>query len=89
MQVMPEIPAAARNTISGRVRINVRVQVDDAGNVSEATLEPPAASKYFTDRVVAAARRWKFPAGDGPRVWVLMFDLSRGETRVNPMRAGI
>ena len=87
-QVMPEIPAAARNTISGKVRINVRVQVDNAGNVSQATLQPPGASKYFTDRVVAAARAWKFPAGDGPRVWVLLFDLSRGETRVSPMRVG-
>ena len=87
-QVMPEIPAAARNTINGRVRINVRVQVDGAGNVSQATLEPPAASKYFTDRVVAAARGWKFPAGEGPRVWVLQFELSRGQTRVSPMRAG-
>ncbi len=87
-QVLPEIPAAALNTINGRVRINVRVQVDGAGDVSEATLETPAASKYFTDRVVAAARRWKFPAGDGPRVWVLQFELTRGQTRVSPMRAG-
>jgi TonB family protein len=87
-QVMPEIPAAARNTISGKVRINVRVQVDNAGNVSQATLLPPGASKYFTDRVVAAARAWKFPAGNGQQVWVLPFDLSRTGTRVTPMRTG-
>ena len=33
-QVLPKIPQAALDTINGRVRINVRVRVDGAGNVA-------------------------------------------------------
>jgi serine/threonine protein kinase len=82
IQVLPDIPQAARDTITGRVGINVRVRVDAAGKVSQATLEPPPASKYFTDRVLDAARAWKFPAGGAPQDWRLRFELGREQTRV-------
>ena len=82
-QVLPEIPQAALDTITGRVRINVRVGVDSAGQVNQATLEPPPASKYFTDRVLVAARGWKFPAGNAPQDWMLHFELMRRQTRVS------
>jgi hypothetical protein len=82
-QVLPEIPKAALDTITGRVRINVRVGVDSAGQVNQATLEPPPASKYFTDRVLVAARGWKFPAGNAPQDWMLHFELMRRQTRVS------
>lgn len=85
-QVLPDIPAAARNTITGRVRIGVRVRVDNAGNVIQATPENPQTSKYFTDRILAAARGWKFPAGNAPQSWVLRFELTRDQTRVSPAR---
>jgi serine/threonine protein kinase len=83
-RVLPEIPNAALNTITGRVRINVRIQVDSEGNVTQAKLEPPAASKYFTDRVLVAAQAWKFPAGNGPQYWLLHFELQRDQMRVSP-----
>lgn len=79
---MPDIPQQALSTISGRVRINARVQVDSAGNVTQASLEPPPASKYFSVRVLAAARAWKFPASEAPRDFVLSFDLTHEEIRV-------
>jgi hypothetical protein len=82
-QVLPKIPQAALDTITGRVRINVRVRVDSAGQVDQATLEPPAASKYFTDRVLVAARAWKFPAGNAPQDWLLHFELMPEQTRVS------
>jgi hypothetical protein len=82
-QVLPEIPQAALDTITGRVRINVRVSVDSAGQVDQATLEPPPASKYFTDRVLVAAHAWKFPAGNAPQDWLLHFELMREKTRVS------
>ena len=87
-RVLPEIPPGARNTIVGRVRIHVRVSVDAAGNVNQATLEGPPASKYFTDRVLAAAKAWKFPAGETPQSWLLQFELGRDRTRVSPVRIG-
>jgi TonB family protein len=87
-EVLPEIPQAARDTITGRVRVNVRVAVDRAGAVTEATLEPPKASKYFSDRVLAAARRWKFRPSATPQEWNLRFELFPNDTKVSASRAG-
>ena len=84
---MPDIPQAALNTINGRVRINVRVRVDATGAVAQATLEPPSQSKYFTDRVLAAARSWSFPPADSAQDWVLHFELMRDQSRVSPVKA--
>jgi serine/threonine protein kinase len=84
-RVLPEISQQALGTITGRVRINVRIHVDASGNVSQATLQPPAASKYFTDRVLAAAQAWKFPAGNEVD-WVLHFELTRARVRVSPVK---
>ena len=85
-RALPEIPPAALNTVTGRVRISVRVRVDSAGNVNQATVESPRASKYFTDRVLIAARAWKFPAGEAPQDWVLQFDLMREGARVSSVK---
>jgi len=85
-QVLPKIPQAALDTINGRVRINVRVRVDGAGNVKGAVLEPPPASKYFTDRVMEAAIDWRFPIGNTSQDWLLHFELSRDQTRVYPAK---
>jgi TonB family protein len=86
-RVLPQIPQQARNTIVGRVRISVRVHVDSQGNVSQASVEPPPASQYFTGRVLTAARAWKFPAANSPREWVLRFELGREQTRVSLVKA--
>ena len=86
-RVLPEIPAAARRTITGRVRINIRVSVDPSGAVTEASSASPDASKYFTALTVKAARAWKFaPAasdrGDAARTWMIRFTLGRQTTDV-------
>ena len=86
-RVLPEIPQVALNTITGRVRINIRVRVDSAGSVSRASLESPRVSKYFTDRVLIAAQAWKFPAEDAPQDWVLQFDLTREGIRASQVKA--
>jgi TonB family protein len=81
-QVLPEIPQSARNTITGRVRVNIRVHVDANGQVTQATPMPPSVSQYFITRAVAAARNWKFPPG-APRDMVLRFELARDQSRVS------
>jgi TonB family protein len=81
-QVLPDIPQSARRTITGRVRVNIRVHVDANGQVTEATPMPPSVSQYFITRAVAAARNWKFPAG-APRDMVLRFELARDQSRVS------
>jgi TonB family protein len=86
---MPEVSRSAQRTIHGRIKIDVRVSVDAAGNVSHATLVSASPSKYFADQALAAARQWKFnPAranGDAvPSEWNLRFHFSRTSTQVLP-----
>ncbi len=86
-RVLPEVPAKARNTIRGRVRVNIRVEVDANGAVVAAHNESPASSRYFGNLALQAARRWKFePADAGPsqhprernlREWNLHFQFVR------------
>jgi TonB family protein len=71
-RVMPHAPSDALATIRGTVRIDVRVQVDARGAVSDAVSASPDASRYFNRIAVEAAQAWQFaPAARG--VWVLHF----------------
>src|SRR5215472_15472513 len=46
-RVLPDVSQSALDTIQGTVRVNVRVQVDRAGNVVGTGLGNPGPSKYF------------------------------------------
>jgi TonB family protein len=81
-QVLPQIAASARRTITGRVQIDIRASVDEAGNVTAADTLSPQASRYFNAQSIKAAREWKFAPADAPRDWVLRFQLGRGMTTV-------
>ena len=87
-KVLPNIPESARKTITGRIRVNVRVRVDRAGNVDNASLERPRASRYLSGRVLAAAKAWKFPPGDAPQDWMLRFELTRQQTLASASKIG-
>jgi TonB family protein len=80
-RVLPDVPRRARDTIRGTVKINVAINVDPAGRVVSAKLEPPETSSYLGNLSLAAARRWKFRAGAPPE-WRLRFQLQRTGTRV-------
>jgi TonB family protein len=89
-KVLPDVPAKARNTIHGRVRIRVRVSVDESGKVVNSKLESPGPSRYFADRSLQAARHWEFqpPKVQGHNVaseWILHFELSNRATEVRPV----
>jgi serine/threonine protein kinase len=88
-QVLPDAPQKARDTIRGKVRLSVKLNVDESGNVTEATLDAPGPSQYFADRTLAAAHLWKFsPAKiDGrnvPSQWLLYFEIDPATTTVHP-----
>jgi TonB family protein len=90
-EVMPDVSASARATITGKVKVRVRVQVDPAGNVTGADFDSPGPSKYFARAALQAAKRWKFAPVDAPaqnarREWVLRFEFGRSGTRVFPAR---
>jgi TonB family protein len=86
---IPNVPQSARDTITGRIRVNVQVSVDPSGKVSEAKLTSHVESKYFARVALASARRWSFaPAQvDGGAVaseWALRFLFGRAGTQVVP-----
>jgi TonB family protein len=88
-QVLPDVPQKARDTIYGKVRVSVRINVDASGNIASADLDSPGPSQYFADQALAAARRWEFaPAKvDGRNVatqWIVRFEFSQLDTQVFP-----
>jgi TonB family protein len=89
-QVLPPVPESASDTITGTVRVRVKVAVDPSGNVTDATLDSPGPSKYFANLALRAARRWKFkpPQRDGKDVaseWLLNFGFRNTSTTVSPV----
>jgi TonB family protein len=88
-QVLPDVSRGALNTITGHVKVSVQVSVDASGNVAEANFVSPGPSKYFADRALAAARRWKFtPPHVGGKAsaseWILRFQFGRAGAEVFP-----
>jgi TonB family protein len=90
-QVMPEVSPVARRTIHGTIVVRVKVNVDAAGNVHQATIESGRGSRYFSRIALDAARDWKFAsaqAGDtSPRAWMVQFRFSRSKTEASGARA--
>lgn len=88
-QVEPAMSNSARATISGTIKIRVKVTVDAAGNVERASFISAGPSKYFARQTMQAAQQWKFapPQVNGqpvPSAWVLQFALRRSGTEVVP-----
>jgi TonB family protein len=83
-KILPEVSEKARATIRGSVRINVRVQLNPDGTVSSAELANPAASEFFADLALKAARQWQF----GPPANASSSDSASGQ-RAAPTSATI
>ena len=82
-QVMPQVTARARNSITGKVRVKVKVDVDASGNVEDTSFVSRGPSNYFARAAEDAARRWKFAASSTEaRAWSLEFDFRRSGTQV-------
>ncbi|HEY1241747.1 MAG TPA: protein kinase [Bryobacteraceae bacterium] len=88
-QVLPEISQESRETIRGRIDISVRASVDASGAVVDAKLDSAGPSRYFANRALAAAEKWKFdPRPDAdPEEWVLRFAYTKSGTQVSSERA--
>jgi TonB family protein len=91
-QWLPPVSRRSRDTISGKVRVGVKVAVDSSGKVVNASLVSPGPSQYFAKLALDASRRWKFaaPQVDGESVaseWVLRYQFGRQTTEVHPVQA--
>ena len=90
-QIFPDIIPSAMRTISGKVKVSVRLAVDENGIVTDATLASAGPSNYFAGKSLEAARHWKFkPAQvDGhaaPSNWTLEFQYRRSGISVFPQQ---
>jgi TonB family protein len=88
-QVLPDVSDKARGTIHGTVRISVRAHVNRTGTVDSAELDSPSSSKYFSEQVIKATKRWQFsaPEVNGRSVeseWLLRFEITPTATNVRP-----
>jgi TonB family protein len=82
---MPEVSQKALETIRGKVRVSVKVNVDASGRVTNTAFEAPGPSKYFADAAIHAAKNWTFapPSSNGEKVpseWLLRFEFAPAGT---------
>jgi TonB family protein len=87
--VLPDVPAKAIATIRGVVQVDIQVNVDTGGSVSDASIASPGQSRYFANLALQSAKSWKFtPAqanGQGvPSVWLLHFQFRQSGVDVTP-----
>ena len=91
-QVLPDVSQSARNTITGTIKVGVRVEVDPSGKVTSAEVKSDSSkSKYFERLTLAAAQRWEFsaPEVDGKptaSTWLLKFRFKRTSIEAFPQR---
>lgn len=84
-RVVPNIPKSARDTVTGKVKVRVRVNVDSSGKVTGTRFEEHGPSQYFARQATQAAERWKFaPSQVQQRQWDLRFEFGRAGTQVFP-----
>ena len=88
-QVAPAVSRSARDTITGTLRVRVKLDVDSSGNVARATFITAGPSKYFARQAMQAAQQWKFTPAQvngkaAPSTWTLNFGFRRSGTEVVP-----
>ncbi|HZP17035.1 MAG TPA: TonB family protein [Terriglobales bacterium] len=81
-RVRPTVSQNALHTITGHIRVNINVNVDTDGGVTDATFASRGPSDYFAREAMNAARQWKFAPAmvDGKAVaaqWRIKFSFSR------------
>ncbi len=82
-QVMPQVIRRAQNSIHGKVRVKLKVEVDRTGNVVDSSFVSRGPSRYFARVSEDAARRWKFePSSTEARAWNIEFVFRHDGTQV-------
>jgi TonB family protein len=87
-KVMPDVSQRALNTIQGKVRVSMKLNVDPSGKVTDAKFEAPGPSRYFADAAINAAKNWTFapPSANGEKLasqWLLRFEFAPAGTETS------
>lgn len=90
-QALPEASQSARRTVTGKIRIVARVDVDASGKVTHARLTTPGPSRYFARLALEAAERWQFSppvVNSHPvvSIWSITFRIGRNQTQTAAAR---
>jgi TonB family protein len=90
-EVLPDVSASARRTVTGTIRIKVRVEVNSSGKVTSASLAAPVSSRYFADHTLQAAKAWEFSPAEvngqpAASSWMLQFRIQRSGTHASADR---
>lgn len=88
-QVQPVVSKSARDTVTGTLKVRIKVWVDTSGNVEKASFVSPGPSKYFARQAMQAAEQWKFAPAQvngqaAASAWILHFGFRRSGTEVVP-----
>jgi TonB family protein len=91
LRVVPDVPRSAKNTISGTIKVEARLDVDASGKVKAVKLASAGPSKYFAGLAEKAARQWQFSPLDAngqaaESTWLLTFRFKRTSTQVDASR---
>lgn len=78
-EVLPDVPQSALDTITGTVRVSIRVTIDNEGAVIDAAAANPGPSRYFARLSLAASKKWTFtPANaEEQRTMLVKFNYTR------------
>ena len=90
-RVMPQVLASAQSSIHGTLKLSVRVSVDAAGKVTDASLANAGPSRYFSRVALEASRNWQFspPRSGGqpvPSTWLLHYQFRRDSIDCTPQQ---
>jgi TonB family protein len=79
---IPDVPARAQRSIRGKVRVAVRVIVNNDGTVFATLTDQRGPSRYFERIALDAAKKWTFVAAesDKQRLVLIRFAFSREGT---------
>ncbi|HEX8986022.1 MAG TPA: TonB family protein [Bryobacteraceae bacterium] len=87
-RVLPAVPAKALRTIRGKVAVEVSLQVNAAGDVSNAKISSPGPSRYFAAQALNAARRWRFAPQTASGEWRVRFVFRQNGPEAAARRIG-
>ncbi len=78
-QELPDVPRSALNTITGTVRVSVRVSIDKQGGVIAATSDDRGPSRYFERLALDASKQWTFTPtrAEQKRTMLVKFNFTR------------
>jgi Protein kinase domain len=84
-QVVPEASQKSLDTITGAVRVGIKVTTGASGDVTDAEIDSEGPSSYFANLSLAAAKQWKFArAGE----WELRFEFRNDGAKVFAEKSG-